>query len=106
MRQFVTVTLNNGGEVTEEIRNPDRVRWDLTAAKHKWPSFQDSPFLGMTFLAWAALKRGEHYTGSWEQFRDTDCLNIEILDENGRPAGEADDEEKKDTHTRQDLTLD
>lgn len=104
MRQFVTVTLSDDREVSAEIRNPDRVRWDITAAKQNWPSFQDSPFLGMTFLAWAALKRTGEYVGKWEDFRDTDCMNIEILDENGNPAGES-DEEKKGDHTEQDLML-
>ena len=105
MRQFVTVTLIDETEVSAEIRNPDRVRWDMTAAKHNWPSFQDSPFLGMTFLAWAALKRTGEYAGKWEDFRDNDCLNIEILDENGNPAGES-DEEKKDDPTASALMLD
>lgn len=104
MRQFVTVTLIDEAEVSAEIRNPDRVRWDMTAAKHNWPSFQDSPFLGMTFLAWAALKRTGQYAGKWEDFSNNDCLNIEILDENGNPAGES-DEEKKDDHTEPDLML-
>lgn len=104
MRQFVTVTLIDEAEVSAEIRNPDRVRWDMTAAKHNWPSFQDSPFLGMTFLAWAALKRTGQYAGKWEDFKDNDCLNIEILDENGNPAGKS-DEEKKDDHTEPDLML-
>lgn len=104
MRQFVNVTLIDDREVSAEIRNPDRVRWDMTAAKHNWPSFQDSPFLGMTFLAWAALKRVGEYAGPWDKFRDEDCLNIEIVDENGNPAGE-EDEEKKDAPTETDLML-
>lgn len=104
MRQFVTVTLSGDREVSAEIRNPDRVRWDMTAAKHGWPSFQDSPFLGMTFLAWAALKRTGEYVGTWEQFRDDDCMDIEILDENGNPAGES-DEGKDGDRTERDLML-
>ena len=104
MRQFVTVTLSDDREVSAEIRNPDRVRWDMTAAKHNWPSFQDSPFLGMTFLAWAALKRTGDYVGTWEQFRDDDCMDIVILDENGNPAGDS-DEGKDGDRTERDLML-
>lgn len=78
MALFVTVTLKDRPEPVEvEITNPDRIRWDLTANKHKWPKFSDAPFMGMTFLAWSAMKRNGHYSDSWESFRDTDCINVE-----------------------------
>lgn len=95
MSQFVTVTLIDDTRVTEEIRNPDRVRWDMTAAKHGWPKFTDAAFLGMTFLAWAALKRTGKYSGTWEEFRDNDCVDIDMTDADGQ-ALEADDDEGKD----------
>lgn len=82
MSLFVTVTLKDNPEPIEaEIINPDRVRWDMTAHKHKWPSFQEAPFLGMTFLAWASLRRTDRYAGTFEQFRDEDCYNLEYEDE-------------------------
>lgn len=73
----VTVTIKDRDPVEVEITNPDRVRWDLTSTRHKWPSFQDAPFLGMTFLAWAAMKRTGLYSGPWEEFRDSDCVMVE-----------------------------
>lgn len=66
-------------EVT--ITNPDRVRWDMTRAKHNWPTFNDAPFLGTTFLAWAALRREGIYTGTFEDFRDHDGLDVESYDD-------------------------
>lgn len=90
MAQYVTVTLDNGTRVTEEIRNPDRVRWDMTAARQGWPSFSDAAFLGMTFLSFAALKRTGQYTGTWEEFRDTDCADIEMTDAEGNALDEDD----------------
>lgn len=90
MAQFVTVTLSNETKITEEVLNPDRVRWDITAAKKKWPKFSDSPFLGMTFLAWAALKRKNHYSGTFEEFSENDCLDIDMTDAEGNPLDEED----------------
>lgn len=73
----VTVTIDGRAEPVEaDIINPDRVRWDMTAAKHKWPSFADAPFLGTTFLAWAALRRTGQYTDTFEAFRDRDALDV------------------------------
>ncbi|AWY04761.1 tail assembly chaperone [Gordonia phage Emperor] len=76
----ITVTLSNSEPIEVETTNPDRVRWDMTAAKHNWPKFTDAPFLGLTFLAWAALRRTGGYDGTWEQFSETDCLDIEADD--------------------------
>lgn len=85
----VTVTLKDRTDPVEaNILNPDRVRWDMTAQKHKWPSFADAPFLGMTFLAWAALRREGIYTDTFEMFRDTDALDVRGDDDE---AGETDD---------------
>lgn len=77
----VTVTLKDRDPIDVRILNPDRVRWDMTAQKHKWPAFQDAPFLGTTFLAWAAMRREGLYTGSFEDFRDRDALDVESFDD-------------------------
>ena len=78
----VTVTIKDHPHPLHvEVINPDRVRWDMTAHKHKWPSFADAPFLGTTFLSWAALRRMKAYDGTFEDFRDRDCLNIEHEDD-------------------------
>jgi len=43
--------------VEYQTTNADLVLWDRTRAKHKWPTFQDAPFLWLTFLSWAAARR-------------------------------------------------
>ena len=40
-----------------QTTNADLVLWDRTRIKHKWPKFDEAPFLWMTFLAWAACRR-------------------------------------------------
>jgi hypothetical protein len=53
------VTVIREGHDTLEIQtaNPDLVLWDRTRIKHKWPGFQEAPFLWLTFIAWAAARR-------------------------------------------------
>lgn len=56
--------------------------WDLTRAKHKWPTAQDAPLTWLGFLAWSAARR----TGAiepalnWEQFL-SQCLFVDQPDE-------------------------
>lgn len=40
-----------------QTTNADLVLWDRTRAKHKWPKFDEAPFLWLTFLSWAAARR-------------------------------------------------
>ena len=55
----------------------DHNTWDLTRARHKWPTAQDAPLTWMGFLAWAAARR----TGAiereltWELFLGQ-CLSV------------------------------
>ena len=70
-----------GGESYEvAVLNPDRVRWDMAATRNGWPTFDKAPFLGMTYLAWASLKREGKYTGTWDDFKDRDCIEVESHD--------------------------
>lgn len=71
-----------GGESHEvAVLNPDRVRWDMAATRNGWPTFDKAPFLGMTYLAWASLKREGKYTGTWDDFKDRDCIEVESHDD-------------------------
>jgi hypothetical protein len=40
-----------------QATNQDLLLWDKTRAKHRWPKFEDAPFIWMTFLAWSAARR-------------------------------------------------
>jgi hypothetical protein len=40
------------------------------------------------FLAWSALKRGKQYTGPWDEFNDTDCVEASDIPPAEEPTGD------------------
>jgi len=56
--------------------------WDLTRAKHKWPTASDAPLTWLGFLAWSASRRTGAIEPSlvWEQFL-SQCLAVRQPDE-------------------------
>jgi len=60
-----------------QTANPDLVLWDMTRVKHRWPKFDEAPFLWLTFVSWAAARR----TGAispdvtWERW-SADVLDV------------------------------
>lgn len=56
--------------------------WDMTRAKHKWPTAQEAPLTWMGFIAWSAARRTGAIEPSltWEQFL-TECLSVERAEE-------------------------
>lgn len=86
----LTVTLNNGEQHSVEPNNIDRLKWDLNRQKQGWPSMEEAPFIGMTFLAWSAMRRANLYTASWKDFSESDCIELdyEETDENPKPTRE------------------
>jgi hypothetical protein len=75
---LVRVTLDDGRVLTVQVRNTEYLRWDRTAAKHGWPRMQQAPFLWITFVAWAALRREGRIPAdwTWEAFSDVHCLEV------------------------------
>jgi hypothetical protein len=51
--------------------------WDITRAKHKWPTAQEAPLTWMGFLAWAASRRtgAIDISMTWEAFLGQ-CLSV------------------------------
>lgn len=85
------VTLGDDSRVEVQTSNADLVRWDMTRGKQRWPSDpREAPFLWLTFLAWAALKRTHTIPQdtTWEAFSES-TQEIENLDDSGEPAEEA-----------------
>lgn len=74
------VVLADGTDREVQCTNADMVRFDLTRSKQKWPGPQDAPFLWLTFIAWAALRRtgAIEQTVGYEAFADS-TLEIENL---------------------------
>lgn len=59
-----------------QTANPDLVLWDRTRVKHRWPKFDEAPFLWLTFISWAAARR----TGAIEPAYTFDRWEAEVLD--------------------------
>lgn len=83
------IVLGDDSEVTVQATNADLVRWDVTRAKHKWPAIKEAPFLWLTFVAWAALRRTKTVpdTVTYESFQETAQSIEDVTD----PVGGADD---------------
>jgi hypothetical protein len=79
------------GEGTEPIEfqtnNADLVLWDRTRARHKWPTFQDAPFLWLTFLSWAAARRTGAIPSDFAYERwEAETLDVEALTDDAADA--------------------
>lgn len=79
-------------ELVVQTDNRDYVRWDMTRNRKQWPELQAAPFLGQTFLAWAALTRaGDLPDGeSFEDFQER-CLHVQAITADGDAATDEDD---------------
>jgi len=64
------VALEDRDEYEVTTRLVDHNVWDLTRARHKWPTPGDAPMTWLGFLAWAASRRtGAIEPGmTWEAF--------------------------------------
>lgn len=79
----------DGATLEVQTANPDLIRYERTAAKHRWPGMADQPITWLTFLAWAALRR-EAQLGpevTWERFSDELALFVERADTDDDPDG-------------------
>ena len=53
----VRVTYTDGEQVEVQTENPDMVFFDFERARRKWPSFQEAPFVWISYLAYSKIKR-------------------------------------------------
>lgn len=72
----LTIDMADGTEHVVAVSNPDRVRWDMFAVKNKYPAMAEIPFIGLTYLAWAALVRTGKYGKSFDEFSMVDCTDV------------------------------
>lgn len=77
--QDATVHLASGEQLEVTVTNPDMVRWDMTRHKHKWPEMSEAPMLWATFVTWRAAVRQGLYTGTWEDWSNTDALAVDMV---------------------------
>lgn len=77
----IKVIFPNGREplVVQTILS-DLVQWDITAHKHKWPKYDEAPWLWLSFLSWSAARRlGEDNGQTYEQWRASvlECVPVD-----------------------------
>jgi hypothetical protein len=79
----LVVTSVDGGTFEVQTLNPDLIRFDMTRSRHGWPDAQAAPFLWLTFIAWAALKREGAIPSdlTWETFSETMCIDVRTADD-------------------------
>lgn len=53
----VRVTYSDGETIDVQTENPDMVFYDFERARRKWPSFQEAPFVWISYLAYSKIKR-------------------------------------------------
>jgi hypothetical protein len=68
-------------------RLADHNHWDMTRARHKWPTVQDAPVTWLAFMAWSAARRSGDLDMTWEAFLDA-CEGVENLDQDETAGGE------------------
>lgn len=65
----VDVAMLDGTEYNNlVVVTADRMRLAATARRHQWGTLQDDPDRSVTFLAWCAMARLGHFTGTWDDF--------------------------------------
>lgn len=66
----VRVTYSDGETIDVQTENPDMVYFDFERARRKWPSFQDAPFVWISYLAYSKIKRSGSLRVSGQTFDD------------------------------------
>lgn len=89
----VRVVREGHEDLEVQTANPDLVLWDRTRVKHRWPKFDEAPFMWLTFLSWAAARRTGAIETSYTYDRwESEVLEVEDANEAAkREAGQADE---------------
>lgn len=76
----VQLHLADGTSATVEIRNGDRLQWDLMAPRKKWGKASEVPVLAQTFIGYVAAKREKAIPDgmTWEQFQEALVLMEDV----------------------------
>lgn len=82
------VTYADGESVDVQTENPDMVFFDFERARRKWPSFQEAPFVWISYLAYSKLKRSGGLREPNQAFEAwlLTTVAIDNLDEDGNKA--------------------
>lgn len=80
MYPTLTVNLSDGTQHVAKIENPDMCRLEIVGGRNGF-TLEEQRIVSMTYLAWANLKRNELYAGTWDEFREHDCVGFDIADD-------------------------
>lgn len=72
------IVMDDGSEHIVQAINVDLILWDRTRVRHGWPKVDEAPFVWMTFIGWAALKREGATTLDHAAFEKA-CLECSVL---------------------------
>ena len=76
----VKVTRDGHDDLEIQTDNRDLVLWDRTRVKHRWPKFDEAPFVWLTFISWAAARRtGAIDTGYTYERWEGEVMQVENL---------------------------
>lgn len=85
----VDVLMSDGTQHTAQLSIPDQIQWSRTSRARGWAP--DDELLAQTFMVWHALKRAGVYSGTWEEFSESDAAWIaEHEDDEDEVPGEQD----------------
>lgn len=87
--QVIRVVLEDGEKFEVRTNNRDYIRWDKTVPARRGgvKQFQDAPFVFATFLAWAAARRLELTSLTFDQFLEAAVVvdRLSVGDEDDVP---------------------
>jgi hypothetical protein len=78
--QLVDLWLDGADEpVTVRVTNRERIHYEKTAARHKWPAPAEAQNLAMTFVCWSAAKRAGLTQSTYEQFEEA-LIDYDVIE--------------------------
>lgn len=86
---YAEIEFATGNTTTVRVLLADKLLYETTARKHDW-TFDPNSLTGQVFLAWAAAKRTGKTTATFEEFRDSQAVDVFLT--NDAPAGETDED--------------
>lgn len=78
----VRVVRDGQDDLEVQADNRDLILWDRTRIRHKWPKFDEAPFLWLTFLSWSAARRSGAITPEMTYERwEAEVLDVTSVDD-------------------------
>lgn len=82
--QRVTCHIGNSPDTAESfdvlVTNRERIHFEKTQVRRKWPTAAEAQNLAMTFVCWSAAQRAGQYPGNYEQW-ETELLDYDVIED-------------------------